>query len=475
MKEFTSGHTPSIPCSKSHNENSGGPWKWVAIEKSGVQVIDGDRGRAYPKQSEFFEEGHCLFLNAKNVTKAGFKFDERVYISQEKDLQLGKGKLHRGDLVLTTRGTLGNIGWYNRSVSFEHIRINSGMAILRPDTSIISAAFLYQLFSSPVIAKQVERFAFGSAQPQLTIGLINKLQVPIPPLPEQSKIADILSYWDEGIAKVEQTIAKKEKLKDALMRQLLFGVHRFNSYSTANGKKLLRTLQVPADWSLLKIGDITEEVSLKNGIGDSPVVLSCTKHKGLVPSLEYFGKQVFSSNLANYKKVPRNHFAYATNHIEEGSIGYQDKYDEALISPIYTVFKSKGDIDDRFLFSLFKSETYRHFFEVATSASVDRRGSLRWDEFANLPVALPSRAEQERIADVICCCTDELNKLRRYCDGLDKQKRSLMQSLLSGKVRVNVKQNCSSDGSMNLKDFRDTHKSQGGTKAATKISETSSC
>ena len=69
-------------------------------------------------------------------------------------------------------------------------------------------------------------------------------------------------------------------------------------------------------------------------------MLSCTKYDGLVPSLEYFGKQIYSNDLSTYKIVPLNHFVYATNHIEEGSIGYQSNYGNGLISPMYKVFST---------------------------------------------------------------------------------------------------------------------------------------
>ena len=76
------------------------------------QIIDGDRGKNYPKQEEFSDSGFCLFLNAKNVTAQGFSFENCTYITEEKDALLRNGKLCRGDVVLTTRGTIGNLAFY---------------------------------------------------------------------------------------------------------------------------------------------------------------------------------------------------------------------------------------------------------------------------------------------------------------------------------------------------------------------------
>ena len=83
-----------------------------------AEIIDGDRGKNYPKQGEFYPQGYCLFLNTGNVTKEGLTFEENQFITKEKDEALRKGKLKRGDIVYTTRGTVGNAGYY---LSLIHI------------------------------------------------------------------------------------------------------------------------------------------------------------------------------------------------------------------------------------------------------------------------------------------------------------------------------------------------------------------
>ena len=93
-----------------------------------AEIIDGDRGKNYPQQHEFFDSGYCLFLNTGNVTATGFSFQSNQFITQAKCDILRKGKLQRGDIVYTTRGTVGNAAFYNDCVPYEHIRINSGMS-----------------------------------------------------------------------------------------------------------------------------------------------------------------------------------------------------------------------------------------------------------------------------------------------------------------------------------------------------------
>lgn len=161
------------------------------------EIIDGDRGKNYPKQEEFFEDEYCLFLNAKNVTSEGFNFSERMFITKEKDEVLRKGKLNRGDVILTTRGTLGNIAFYTENVPFENVRINSGMVILRMNRSIIDEGFFIEQFRIQVddIKKTV---ASGSAQPQLPISTMNKISVIMPDLKVQREFSGFVHQVDKS-------------------------------------------------------------------------------------------------------------------------------------------------------------------------------------------------------------------------------------------------------------------------------------
>lgn len=180
-------------------------------------IIDGDRGVNYPKQEEFTSKGYCLFLNAKNVTKDGFIFDECAFISKEKDEILRNGKLLRGDVVLTTRGTIGNLAFYTESVPFENIRINSGMVILRM-SSIINAYFFIQQFSLQLDAIK-QRIASGSAQPQLPILTMKKIKILLPRIELQNQFANFVKQTEKSKAKIKQSLAALELLKKSLMQK----------------------------------------------------------------------------------------------------------------------------------------------------------------------------------------------------------------------------------------------------------------
>ena len=196
-------------------------WEVDTFNNLSIEIIDGDRGINYPKQNEFSDTGYCLFLSAKNVTKRGFEFIEKQFITEDKDSLLRKGKLQKKDIVLTTRGTVGNIADFNDLISFENMRINSGMVLLR--SSKLNTDYLYKVMNSYIIQNHISNVAFGSAQPQLTVKEIKTFKIPVPPLEEQKQIAEILSTVDNKLENLKEKKQSFEELKKGLMQKLLTG------------------------------------------------------------------------------------------------------------------------------------------------------------------------------------------------------------------------------------------------------------
>lgn len=166
-----------------------------------VDFIDGDRGKNYPTFDEFTDTGYCLFLNASNVTSTGFNFDTCMFVTEEKDKLMNKGHLSPYDIVLTSRGTLGNVALYDKHIKYENIRINSGMLIIRPKTEQLSPYFIYALLKSSYMKAAIERFRSGSAQPQLPIKDLQKINFDIP------ESDAILTALDRQFLSIEESIS----------------------------------------------------------------------------------------------------------------------------------------------------------------------------------------------------------------------------------------------------------------------------
>lgn len=273
----------------------------------------------------------------------------------------------------------------------------------------------------------------------LGVSRFAELELPFPLLREQRKIAEILRTWDEAIEKLEALRAAKLRRHRALTHSLVFGTRQLDRFRTTDEVAAHRWFTLPATWGIKPIGKLAREISERNGDGEQHEVLSCSKYEGFVRSLEYFKKQVFSADLSGYKKIWRGDFGFPSNHVEEGSIGLQNLTDVGVVSPIYTVFRFAPEkVDADYAFAVLKTGLYRHIFEVSTSASVDRRGSLRWSEFSKLPFPLPSLEEQRAIAEVLRTAQTDLDALNTEIEALTRQKRGLMQKLLTGEWRVMV-------------------------------------
>ncbi|VIT57920.1 type I RM modification enzyme [Streptococcus pneumoniae] len=178
-------------------------------------IIDGDRGKNYPKSDELFSEEYCLFLNTKNVTKNGFSFDTKQFITKTKDKLLRKGKLERYDIVLTTRGTVGNVAYYDELIKYKHLRINSGMVILRPKTPNLNQKFIIHVLRN----NNYSRVISGSAQPQLPITKLKKILLPLPPLALQNEFADFVALVDKSQLAIQKSLEELETLKKSLMQE----------------------------------------------------------------------------------------------------------------------------------------------------------------------------------------------------------------------------------------------------------------
>ena len=299
----------------------------------------------------------------------------------------------------------------------------SGFLIRYRDKGVFALEFKEHCFHEAGFRSRLIASSTVSANTNISQGSLKSLKFAFPPnKSEQRAIAEALSDVDGLLAALDALIAKKRAIKQAAMQQLLTGKTRLPGFS--------------GTWETKKISEVATYCNEKNSLAENLPVLTCSKHLGFVDSLSYFKNQIFSKDLSGYKIIKRGQIGYPANHIEEGSIGLQDIYDVALVSPIYVVCSPKEGINSYFLHRLLKLDRYRQEFAIATTSSVDRRGSLRWPIFSELVVNLPYIDEQEAIAAVLSDMDTEIAVLERRLDKTKAIKQGMMQELLTGRVRL---------------------------------------
>jgi restriction endonuclease S subunit len=188
---------------------------------------------------------------------------------------------------------------------------------------------------------------------------------------------------------------------------------------------------LPFGWENRKVGDFIKVVVLKNTELRPIPVLSVTKYRGFVNSLEYFNKQVFSRDSSNYKIVKKGQFAYSTIHLDEGAIALLEDTYEGQVSPMYTIFETTENINKNFLFFLLKSDEYISKYSTLGQGSVDRRASIPFKVLAIVDFKYPPLPEQQKIAQILTSVDEVIEKTQAQIDKLKDLKTAMMQELLT--------------------------------------------
>ena len=262
--------------------------------------------------------------------------------------------------------------------------------------------------------------------PQLPGASLSRYFVTLPPLPEQKKIAKILSTWDRAITTTEQLLANSQQQKKALMQQLLTGK-----------KRLLDTNEVrfSGEWKEVRLKSVLREVKTRNKDNSIDRVLSVTNHSGFVLPEDQFSKRVASDDVSNYKVVKNGEYGYNPSRLNVGSFARLDSYEEGLLSPMYVVFSvNEKLLNSDYFMNWMSSNEAKQRISGSTQGSV--RDSVGFDSLCGFPFKLPPMEEQQKIAAVLSTADQEISALQQKLEALKQEKKALMQQLLTGKRRV---------------------------------------
>lgn len=286
----------------------------------------------------------------------------------------------------------------------------------------VDTEFLYQWLkgSSNLILNGADEAGHGTKRLQ-TDQLLG-LPISVPPINEQRKIAEILGAWDDGLEKLDAVIAAKERRKKGLMQRLLTGKRRVKGFKSR--------------WATFKLGKLFSERVEQNR--DDLPLLAITADRGVVPRDELSKRDTSSEDKSKYLRIAPGDIGYNTMRMWQGVSAMSAL--EGIISPAYTVCVPSEKIDGRFAAHFFKLPHTVHLFHRYSQGLVDDTLNLKYLNFATIEVYVPlDVAEQRAIADILDACDEELRLLRDQRGAIERQKRGLMQRLLTGKVRVDIK------------------------------------
>ncbi|NGF77167.1 hypothetical protein G5B10_14855 [Fluviicola sp. SGL-29] len=380
------------------------------------------KGKGIAK-SEVIEDGiPCvrygeIYTNHNDYIKAFTSFTSQESANQST-------RLEYGDILFAGSGeTLEDIG---KSVAFvDEFEAYSGgdIIILRGHNQ--DPKFLGFLLNTDFVSRQTFQLGQGHSVVHIYSSGLKNVKVILPPLPEQQKIAAILSTWDKAIDKLTQLIAAKEQRKKGLMQVLLTGKKRFAGFKD--------------EWKEVKLGEVGEIV---NGLTYSP---KDVVEKGLLvlrssniqnEQLSFHDNVYVKSDNTVFNPIKENDVLICVRNGSRNLIGKNVMIPKELegvaFGAFMTVYRSQYN---EYIGQVFNSDIFKKSVHMNLGATIN---SINNNDLKKYKIPFPTIQEQQKIASVLSAADKEIELLKKELESLLQQKKGLMQVLLTGEVRVKI-------------------------------------
>ncbi|MGP9738698.1 MULTISPECIES: restriction endonuclease subunit S [Halomonas] len=381
------------------------------------------------KNSESYGSGTPIlritdFNNDGNLVNRGLR---RLELSPK---EIKGYQLQRDDIVVNRVNSLTHLGkavlWRNERG--EEVVYESNMMRIEPNPSVVLPEFLIRVLQSHNARSHFRKVAKRAvAQCSISQQDVKSLTFPLPPLPEQKKIALILTTWDQAITATERLLENSQQRKKGLMQQLLTGKKRMPGYEEEwESKHISQTGKIVSGGTPdtndgdLWGGDVqwltpTDITALKTHfIYDTPRKIT---EKGVTESSATL---MPSGSLCVCTRASVGLMAISTTPITTNQ-GFKS-----------VIPNNKHDVE--FLYYLFSFN--RHVFIRYSSGSTFMELSKK--DFVKIIFNYPPVAEQKAIARILASANNEIEQLQKRINHLKQEKKALMQQLLTGKRRVQV-------------------------------------
>ncbi len=277
----------------------------------------------------------------------------------------------------------------------------------------------------------IRNLSNSGGQKNLSSGLVKTIKVPAPPLPEQKKIAKILSTWDQAITTTEQLISNSQQQKKALMQQLLTGKKRLAGFS--------------GEWEELSLGSLGKTFSGLTGkskedfgVGNYYIPYMNIFKSGKIDINGFDKVNITEDEKQNFVKFGDIFFTTSSETPQEVGMSsvLLDEVNDVYLNSFCFGFRLHN-------FELLYPDFAQFLFRgsvVRRKISVLAQGATRYNiskiQMLKIILDLPSVEEQQKIAQVLSSADQEIETLQQKLNFLKEEKKALMQQLLTGKRRV---------------------------------------
>ena len=238
---------------------------------------------------------------------------------------------------------------------------------------------------------------------------------------EQTKIADLFKIIDNLITLQQRKLEQFKQLKKALLQQLFVDKN--------NKQPNLRFKNFNGDWEQHKLDEMLQERNEQITVNDKYPLMSFVQGAGVVPKSQRYNREflVKSSN-KKYKKTELGDFIYSSNNLETGSIGF-NKTGKAVISSVYSIFKSRNNRESQFIGILSKQKKFINKMLRYRQGVVYGQWKIHESDFLNLRILAPNIQEQEKIIDLFSKIDTLITLQQNKLTQLTTLKKYLLQKL----------------------------------------------
>lgn len=395
-----------------------------------AKVVSG--GTPSKRNEKYWIDGHIPWLRTTEVQNCVLQpQDTQVFITQL-GLENSSAKLFPKGTVLMAMIGQGKTRGQVALLDFKASTNQNCAAIIFNEEQYPEYYFNYLQSQY----ENIRNYSNSAGQSNLSGGLVKSIQVPVPPLLEQQKIAKILSTWDKAISTTEKLIATRHQQKKALMQQLLTGKKRLINPET--GKAFA------GEWEEVQLGKLATKV----GSGVTPKGGSSAYKASGTPLIRsqnvLWGKLdlsdvVYIDDMQHEKmknsKVTRNDVLLNITGASIGRVSLAS-LSEANVNQHVCIIRCSKNIYPAYLKFFLLSFQGQKQIELC-QAGGNRQG-LNFAQIKLFKVQLPSSEEQQKIASVLTTADKEIEVLEAKLTHFRLEKKALMQQLLTGKRRVQV-------------------------------------